>query len=135
MAGSPGGYFQTIIPLPFIPDGSEMEHLPGPRGIENLPHARDRQADARQLPARQGVLDHADARDGPDSCSAGGADDIDGTVVWYDITKVGGASTHQEVTVVDLQRRSARRGSSPWSGTRCTSAWIARRRTSSRWPS
>jgi aminodeoxyfutalosine synthase len=33
-----------------------------------------------------------------------GADDIDGTVVWYDITKVGGASTHQEVTVWDLQK-------------------------------
>jgi aminodeoxyfutalosine synthase len=33
-----------------------------------------------------------------------GADDIDGTVVWYDITKVGGSSTHQETTVADLHR-------------------------------
>jgi aminodeoxyfutalosine synthase len=33
-----------------------------------------------------------------------GADDIDGTVVWYDITKVGGSSTHQETTVMDLHR-------------------------------
>ena len=33
-----------------------------------------------------------------------GADDIDGTVVWYDITKVGGTSTHQETTAWDLQR-------------------------------
>jgi aminodeoxyfutalosine synthase len=33
-----------------------------------------------------------------------GADDIDGTVVWYDITKVGGAGTHQEVTVATLQK-------------------------------
>jgi aminodeoxyfutalosine synthase len=32
-----------------------------------------------------------------------GADDMDGTVVWYDITHVGGASTHQEVTVTSLQ--------------------------------
>src|SRR5690606_20811903 len=32
----PQGYFQTIIPLPFIPDGSELEHLPGPTGLENL---------------------------------------------------------------------------------------------------
>ena len=31
-----------------------------------------------------------------------GADDIDGTVVWYDITKVGGATTHQETTAWDL---------------------------------
>ena len=33
-----------------------------------------------------------------------GADDIDGTVVWYDITKVDGAGTHQETTVHDLHR-------------------------------
>ena len=33
-----------------------------------------------------------------------GADDIDGTVVWYDITKVDGAGTHQDVTQRDLQR-------------------------------
>ena len=31
-----GGYFQTIIPLPFSPDGSELEHLYGPSGLENL---------------------------------------------------------------------------------------------------
>ena len=30
------GKFQTIIPLPFFPDGSELEHLPGPGGLENL---------------------------------------------------------------------------------------------------
>jgi aminodeoxyfutalosine synthase len=33
-----------------------------------------------------------------------GADDLDGTVVWYDITHVGGASTHQEVDAWALQR-------------------------------
>jgi aminodeoxyfutalosine synthase len=33
-----------------------------------------------------------------------GADDIDGTIVWYDITKVGGSSTHQEVNVWTLQK-------------------------------
>ena len=32
-----------------------------------------------------------------------GVDDIDGTVVWYDITKVDGANTHQEVGVGDLR--------------------------------
>jgi aminodeoxyfutalosine synthase len=42
-----------------------------------------------------------------------GADDIDGTVVWYDITKVGGASTHQEVTVGDLQRTIRQAGFTP----------------------
>ena len=33
-----------------------------------------------------------------------GANDIDGTVVWYDITKVEGSGTHQETSVKDLQR-------------------------------
>ena len=35
-AMSAGRYFQTIIPLPFFPDASELEHLPGPTGVENL---------------------------------------------------------------------------------------------------
>jgi aminodeoxyfutalosine synthase len=42
-----------------------------------------------------------------------GADDIDGTVVWYDITKVGGASTHQETTVADLHRAIREAGFTP----------------------
>ncbi len=102
-SGSPGGYFQTIIPLPFIPDGSELEHLPGPSGIENI----------RTLAIARLMLDnfpHVKAfwimqtLAMAQTMLQAGADDIDGTVVWYDITKVGGASTHQEVTVADLQR-------------------------------
>ena len=45
------------------------------------------------------------------------ADDIDGTVVWYDITKatqgVGGVSTHQETTVNDLKRAIREAGFEP----------------------
>jgi aminodeoxyfutalosine synthase len=33
-----------------------------------------------------------------------GADDIDGTVVWYDITKAVGEGNHQETSVADLKR-------------------------------
>ncbi|MBL0927116.1 MAG: radical SAM protein [Phycisphaerales bacterium] len=99
-AASPG-YFQTIIPLPFFPDGSDLEHLPGPSGLENL----------RTLAVARLMLDnfpHVKAfwimqtlgMAGLQLTS--GADDIDGTVVWYDITKVGGSSTHQEVGVRDL---------------------------------
>ncbi|MBY0313288.1 MAG: radical SAM protein [Phycisphaerales bacterium] len=97
------GYFQTIIPLPFFPDGSELEHLPGPGGLENLrtlaiarlmldnfPHTKAFWI-MQTLPMSQLML----------QC---GADDIDGTVVWYDITKVGNASTHQEVSVWSLQK-------------------------------
>ena len=42
-----------------------------------------------------------------------GADDIDGTVVWYDITKVGGSSTHQEVSTWELQRAIREAGFTP----------------------
>ena len=106
------GRFQTIIPLPFFPDGSELEHLPGPSGIDNLrmiaiarlmldnfDHVKAFWI-MQTLPMAQVMLDY-------------GADDIDGTVVWYDITKVGGASTHQEVTVADLKRAIREAGYRP----------------------
>ena len=42
-----------------------------------------------------------------------GADDVDGTVVWYDITKRDGATTHQETSVWDLQRAIREAGCVP----------------------
>lgn len=106
------GYYQTIIPLPFFPDGSALEHLPGPTGLENLrtlavarlmldnfPHAKSFWI-MQTLGMAQTML----------QC---GADDIDGTVVWYDITKVGGSTTHQETTVWDLQRAICEAGFEP----------------------
>ncbi|HHN78392.1 MAG TPA: radical SAM protein [Phycisphaerales bacterium] len=108
----PSGYFQTITPLPFIPDGSELEHLPGPSGLENMrtiaiarlmldnfPHVKAFWI-MQTLPMAQIMLD-------------AGADDIDGTVVWYDITKVGGSDTHQEVTVPVLRRAIREAGYEP----------------------
>ena len=116
------GYFQTIIPLPFFPDGSELEHLPGPAGLENLrtlaiarlmldnfPHVKAFWI-MQTLPMAQLMLQS-------------GADDIDGTVVWYDITKVNHGSgqgsagdntlTHQEVNVWTLQRAIREAGFKP----------------------
>lgn len=104
---SSSGYYQTIIPLPFFPDGCDLEHLPGPSGIENyrtmaiarlmldnFPHAKAFWI-MQTLPMAQVMLQS-------------GADDLDGTVVWYDITKVNHgqskAATHQEVTVSVLQK-------------------------------
>ncbi|MFG0257992.1 MAG: CofH family radical SAM protein [Phycisphaerales bacterium JB043] len=107
-----GGYFQTLTPLPFFPDGSEIEHLPGPSGLENLrtlaiarlmldnfPHIKAFWI-MQTLPMSQLQL-------------RAGADDIDGTVVWYDITKVGGTTTHQEVSVRDLHRAIIEAGCVP----------------------
>ncbi|MEM8835289.1 MAG: radical SAM protein [Planctomycetota bacterium] len=106
------GYFQTIIPLPFFPDGSQLESLPGPSGLENL----------RTLAIARLMLDnfpHVKAFWIMQTLSMSqlmlqaGADDIDGTVVWYDITKVGGATTHQETTVHDLTRAITEAGYRP----------------------
>lgn len=102
-AGAGSGRFQTIIPLPFIPDESELEYLPGPSGVENL----------RMLAVCRLMLDnfpHVKAfwimqtLEMAELMLQAGADDIDGTVVWYDITKVGGAGTHQETDVNRLRR-------------------------------
>lgn len=103
LATSRSGYYQTIIPLPFFPDGSALEHLPGPTGLENyrtlaiarlmldnFPHVKAFWI-MQTLPVAQIMLQS-------------GADDIDGTVVWYDITKVGGATTHQEASPWTFQR-------------------------------
>lgn len=97
------GRFQTLIPLPFVPDDSELEHLYGPSGLEdlkmlavsrlmldNFPHIKSFWI-MQTIPLTQIALDW-------------GVDDVDGTVVWYDITKVGGGDTHQETTVRDLCR-------------------------------
>ena len=107
-----GGYFQTITPLPFFPDGSELENHYGPDGLENLrtiavtrlmldnfPHVKTFWI-MQTLAMSQLMLES-------------GADDIDGTVVWYDITKVGGAGTHQETTVQDLHRACREAGFEP----------------------
>jgi len=98
---SGGGRFQTIIPLPFFPDGSKLEHLPGPSGLDNL----------KMLSVCRLMLDNFDhikcfwiMQTLPMTQLAldWGVDDVDGTVVWYDITKVGGSTTHQETTASDL---------------------------------
>ncbi len=106
------GYYQTIIPLPFFPDGCDLEHLPGPTGLENLrtlaiarlmldnfPHVKAFWI-MQTLPMAQLMLQN-------------GADDIDGTVVWYDITHVGGSNTHQEVNVGTLQKACREAGFRP----------------------
>ena len=112
IANPTSGRFQTIIPLPFFPDESELEHLPAPTGLENL----------RTLAICRLMLDnfpHVKAFWIMQTLGMAGfmlqagADDIDGTVVWYDITKVGGDTTHQETTVWDLQKAIREAGFKP----------------------
>jgi len=97
--------FQTIIPLSFIPDGSELGYLPGPTGLEDL----------KMLAISRLMLPnfaHVKAFWIMQSMKLAqvslqwGVDDLDGTVVWYDITKREGGqgNTHQEYQVEDIRR-------------------------------
>jgi aminodeoxyfutalosine synthase len=102
------GGFQTIIPLSFIPDGSELGHLPGNTGLEDL----------KMLAISRLMLpnfDHVKAFWIMQSMKLAqvslsfGVDDLDGTVVWYDITKReagpgGGGNQHQEQSVESIRR-------------------------------
>ncbi len=113
------GWFQTIIPLPFFPDGSELEHLPGPSGLDNL----------KMLAVSRLMLDNfahiksfwiMQTLEITQVSLDFGVDDIDGTVVWYDITKLngtadasGGGGTHQEVGVNELRKTIIEAGYDP----------------------
>jgi aminodeoxyfutalosine synthase len=106
-------FFNCIIPLSFIPEESELGHLPGPTGLTDL----------RTLAATRLILDnvaHVKAfwiMQGIHLAQVAldwGCDDLDGTVVWYDITKrEGGGTNHQEMHVSDLRRLIREAGKTP----------------------
>ena len=109
-------FFNCMIPLSFIPEQSELGHLPGPTGLtdlktlavarlmlDNVPHVK-------AFWIMQGIgLSQA--------ALSWGCDDLDGTVVWYDITKRAGgdaaAPTHQELHVNDIRRLIREAGREP----------------------
>jgi aminodeoxyfutalosine synthase len=96
-------YFNCMIPLSFIPDGSELGHLPGPTGLTDLKTlaiARlmlNNIAHIKAFWIMQGVGLAQMALNW-------GCDDLDGTVVWYDITKSQGDGVHQELSVNEIKR-------------------------------
>jgi len=106
-------HFNCLIPLSFIPDGSELGALPGPTGLTDLKTlaiARLMIPNISHLKAfwiMQGV--------GLSQLSLDwGVDDLDGTVVWYDITKrAGDGTTHQELHERDLRRLIREAGRTP----------------------
>jgi aminodeoxyfutalosine synthase len=102
-----------MIPLSFIPEHSELGFLPGPTGLTDLKTlaiARlmlNNIAHIKAFWIMQGIGLSQVALDW-------GCDDLDGTVVWYDITKPQGAgSTHQELHVRDIQRLIREAGKEP----------------------
>jgi len=105
--------FNCVIPLSFIPEGSELGRLPGPTGLADLRTLAIARLLVNNIPhikafwIMQGV--------GLSQLALNyGCDDLDGTVVWYDITKREGErnrATHQELGVREIRRviRQARR--------------------------
>jgi aminodeoxyfutalosine synthase len=106
--------FNCIIPLSFIPENSELGHLPGPTGLTDLKTLAVARLMVPNIPhikafwIMQGVHLAQLALDW-------GCDDLDGTVVWYDITKRQGqrGTTHQELHVQDLKRLIREAGRMP----------------------
>ena len=107
-------HFNCIVPLSFIPHGTELGHLPGPTGLDDL----------RTLAVCRLMLDnfpHVKAfwiMQTPKLAQISlnwGVDDFDGTVVYYDITKreCQDAATHQELSVDQIQRLIREAGGTP----------------------
>src|SRR4051795_1947236 len=112
LAASPAA-FNCVIPLSFVPEQSELGHLSGPTGLTDLKTlaiARlmlDNIAHVKAFWIMQGVGLSQVALDW-------GCDDLDGTVVWYDITKrAGHGTTHQELHEADIKRLIREAGKRP----------------------
>jgi aminodeoxyfutalosine synthase len=106
-------FFNCCIPLSFVPENSELGHLPGPTGLTDLKTLAIARLMLHNIPhikafwIMQGV--------GLSQIALNyGCDDLDGTVVWYDITKRQGAgTTHQELHVEDIRRLIREAGREP----------------------
>lgn len=106
-------HFNCVVPLSFVPEGSEFAHLAGPTGLDDL----------KTLAISRLMLDnfpHVKAfwimhsRKLAQLSLDWGVDDIDGTVVYYDITKRRAPdSTHQEMTVNQIKRLITQAGYVP----------------------
>ena len=108
-----------MIPLSFIPENSELGYLPGPTGLTDLKTlaiARlmiDNIAHIKAFWIMQGV--------GLSQLALSwGCDDLDGTVVWYDITKREGQRRTSGIARRMISSgSSAKRGESRSSAIRC----------------
>lgn len=97
--------FNCCIPLSFIPDGSELSQLPGPTGLDDLKTLAITRLMLDNVPHIKAFWIMQSAKLAQVALNWG-CDDMDGTVVYYDITKrEGGAgATHQELSVDRMQR-------------------------------
>ncbi|MFH1111069.1 MAG: aminofutalosine synthase MqnE [Planctomycetota bacterium] len=106
-------HFNCVIPLSFVPDGSALSHLPGPSGLDDLKTLALARLMCPNIPHIKAFWIMQTPKLAQVSLNWG-VDDVDGTVVYYDITKrEGGGTTHQELTVDRLQRLIREAGCTP----------------------
>jgi aminodeoxyfutalosine synthase len=106
-------HFNCVIPLSFVPQGSELSNLPGPSGLDDLRTL----AISRLMCPNIAHIKAFWIMQTPKLAQVSlnwGVDDIDGTVVYYDITKREGAgTTSQELTTDQLKRLIVEAGCTP----------------------
>lgn len=106
-------HFNCVIPLSFIPDGSALSHLPGPDGLTDLRTLALTRLMCPNIPHIKAFWIMQTPKLAQVALNWG-VDDIDGTVVYYDITKrEGRGTTHQELTVDKLKRMIVEAGCIP----------------------
>jgi len=105
--------FNCVIPLSFIPRGSALSHLPGPGGLDDLKTLAISRLMCPNIPHIKAFWIMQTPKLAQVSLNWG-VDDLDGTVVYYDITKRDERDdTHQELTVDMLQRLIVEAGCEP----------------------
>ncbi len=105
-------HFNCVVPLSFIPDDSDLAHLPGPTGLDDLRTLALARLMCDNIPHIKAFWIMQTPKLAQVSLNWG-VDDLDGTVVWYDITKREGHGTHQELTVDKLKRLIIEAGYAP----------------------
>lgn len=97
--------FNCFIPLSFIPEGSELAGLPGPTGLTDLKTLAISRLMLDNIPHIKAFWIMQSAKLAQVALNFG-CDDLDGTVVWYDITKREGGEgvRHQEMSVERMRR-------------------------------
>ena len=106
-------HFNCVVPLSFVPEGSALSHLPGPSGLDDLKTLAISRLMCPNIPHIKAFWIMQTPKLAQVSLNWG-VDDIDGTVVYYDITKCeGGGTTRQELTVEKLRRLIVEAGCRP----------------------
>ncbi|MGB9623840.1 MAG: CofH family radical SAM protein [Phycisphaerae bacterium] len=106
-------HFNCVVPLSFVPEGSALSHLSGPTGLDDLKTLAISRLMLDNVPHIKAFWPMLTPKLAQVSLNWG-VDDLDGTVVYYDITKhEGRGTTHQELTVDQIRRLIAEAGCEP----------------------